>query len=167
MNKFIHFSFIKRDQISEGELKNIDKWMNAILLYNSAYELASKERYDATIITLLTILESLFLKNTGNKKLILAEKISQFLLDKGFDYNQQKIKDLIIDTYNHRSKFVHEGEAYYSLTSYKSINDRQGTIPGMKPFSYGLVPNGAHEQARSIYMLFRVTGYVLMHYWNK
>lgn len=167
LNKFIHFSFIRRDLITDIELKNIDKWMNAVLLYNSAYELASKERYDATIITLLTILESLFLKNTGNKKLILAEKISQFLLDKGFDYNQEKIKDLIIDTYNHRSKFVHEGEAYYSLTSYKSINDRQGTIPGMKPFSYGLLPNGAHEQARSIYMLFRITGYVLMHYWDK
>lgn len=167
IDKFVQWCFIKREEKTGNELKTIDKWMNAVLLYNSAYELASKERYDATIITLLTILESLFLKNTGNKKLILAEKISQFLLDKGFDYNQQKIKDLIIDTYNHRSKFVHEGEAYYSLTSYKSINDRQGTIPGMKPFSYGLLPNGAHEQARSIYMLFRVTRYVLMHYWNK
>lgn len=166
VERYISFSFINRHNTNTEKLKVIDKWMNAILLYNSAYELASKERYDATLITLLTILESLFLKNTGNKKLILADKVSQFLLETGFDYNQQKIKNLIIDTYNHRSKFVHEGEVFYSLSSYKSINDRQGTIPGMKPFFYGFVPSNAHDEARNIYMLFRITGYVLMNYWK-
>lgn len=165
INKFVSFCFINRTKFSDNELKQLDKWMNAVLLYNSAYELASKEKYDVTIITLLTVLESLFLKNTGNKKILLAEEVSNFLQKKGFKYNKQKITDLIVETYNHRSKFVHEGKLY-DISSYKSINDRQGTIPGMKPFAYGTVTSVSHDDARSIYMLFRITGYVIMSYFD-
>ncbi|MGN1201250.1 MAG: hypothetical protein ACI4R8_03230 [Candidatus Caccovivens sp.] len=165
INKFVSYCFINRTQFSDSELKQLDKWMNAVLLYNSAYELASKEKYDVTIITLLTILESLFLKNTGNKKMLLAEELSNFLQEKKFKYNKQKIIDLIVETYNHRSKFVHEGKLY-DISSYKSINDRQGTIPGMKPFAYGMFASVSHDDAKSIYLLFKITGYVIMAYFD-
>lgn len=165
INKFVSFCFINRTKFSNDKLKQLDKWMNVVSLYNYAYELASKERYDVTIITLLTILESLFLKNSGNKKLLLAEKVSIFLQEKGFKYDRQKITNLIVETYNHRSKFVHEGELY-DVSSYKSINDRQGTIPGMKPFAYGMFASVSHDDARSIYLLFRITGYIIMSYFD-
>ena len=165
INKFVLSCFINKTKISEIQLKQLDKWMNVVLLYNSAYELASKERYDVAIITLLTILESLFLKNTGNKKKLLAENVSIFLQEKGFDYNAEKIKDLISDVYSHRSKYVHEGKTY-NMSSCKSINDRQGTIPGMKPFAYGMFPSVSNDDARSIYMLFKITGDIIMSYYN-
>lgn len=161
LSNFIKFSFVDRRQLSAKELKKIDKWMNAVIIYNSAYEQASKERYDITIISLLTILESLFLNNTGNKKEQLAEAVNKFLIDTGFDYSSTKIKNMIIDMYNHRNKFVHEGKNY-SIASYKSINDRQGTIAGMKPFYYGMFRLDSEKDTRNIYMLFRITAYVIM-----
>ena len=44
IDKFVQLCFIKREEKTGNELKTIDKWMNAVLLYNSAYELASKEK---------------------------------------------------------------------------------------------------------------------------
>lgn len=139
--------------------------MNAVLLYNSAYELASKERYDVSIITLLTILESMFLKNTGNKKLLLVVQVSKFLEEKEFKFSKENIKNLIVDIYNHRSKYVHEGKLY-NMISYKNIHDYQGTIPGMKPFEYGLLTSIPYNDAKSIYELFRITGYIIMSYYD-
>ena len=165
INKFVSFCFINRNNIPDAELKKIDKWMNAVLLYNSAYELASKERYDVSIITLLTILESMFLKNTGNKKLLLVVQVSKFLEEKGFKFSKENIKNLIVDIYNHRSKYVHEGKLY-NMISYKNIHDYQGTIPGMKPFEYGLLTSIPYNDAKSIYELFRITGYIIMSYYD-
>lgn len=166
IENFVSLCFIDRSKKTIEVLQTYDKWMNAVLLYNSAYEFASKEKYDATTMTLLTILESLFLNNIrGEKKSKLAEQVAAFLEEKGFDYNNQKIKDLILDTYKHRSKYVHEGITY-NLTSYKSIIDRQGAIPGMKPFSCSMFDPMAHNDAMHIYMLFRITGYVIMSYFD-
>ena len=166
LDLFVKYSFINRNLTNPLTLKKIDKWMNAVLLYNSAYELASKEKYDLTIITLLTILESLFLKNTGDKKLQLAEKIPEFLIKRGFKYNKEKLQQVLKETDSHRNKFVHEGDVYYNMYSYKGLHDRQGLIPGMKPFNYGMVPCNSQDDARSIYILFRITGYVIMSFWN-
>lgn len=117
-------------------------------------------------MTLLTILEAFFLNNIkGEKKSKLVEQVVAFLEEKGFDYNNQKIKDLILGTYKHRSKYVHEGITY-NITPYKSIIDRQGAIPGMKPFSCGMFDPMAHYDAMHIYMLFRITGYVIMSYFD-
>ena len=163
---FVSLCFIDRSKKTIEALQTYDKWMKAVLLYNSAYESASKENYDVTIMTLLTILESLFLNNIkGEKKSKLAEQVAAFLEEKGFDYNNQKIKNLILDTYKHRSKYVHEGITY-NITSYKSIIDRQGAIPGMKPFSCSMFDPIAYNDARDIYMLFRITGYVIMSYFD-
>lgn len=162
---FVSLCFVDRSKKTIEELKTYDKWMKAVLLYNTAYESASKENYDVTIMTLLTILESFFLNNRGTKKFELAEQVSVFLEKKGFDYNKQKIKDLILDTYKHRSKYVHEGITY-NITSYKSIVDRQGSIPGMKPFSCGMFDPMAYNDAMNIYMLFRITGYIIMSYFD-
>lgn len=165
IHRYVSCSFINKNCTSSAELSKIHKWLNAVLLYNSAYELASKEKFDESLIVLLTILESLFLKNTGNKKKLLADYICQFLNDKGFDFEIETLVNVILDTYNHRSKFIHEGKTYFNAYA-KGINDKQGVIPGMKPFSYGMFPSIGYHDAMNIQYLFCTTGHVLMSYFD-
>lgn len=42
------------------------------------------------------------------------------------------------NAYKKRNKFVHEGQSIcYNFSTFKSLNNHQGLIRGMKPFAYG------------------------------
>lgn len=110
-------------------------------MFNTAYEFASIEKYDACNLILCALLESLFLKNEGrNKQERLLSEISEYL--NGI-YDDKKIKTVIFalqNVYQYRNKIMHEGNGYESqyMTS-RRITHYQGIYRGMRPFSY----NGA------------------------
>lgn len=77
-------------------------------MFNDAYEFASIEKYDASLIFLLVILESLFVKNTGNKKENVVLALEDFYKRES-KRDVAKIRPLITKVYHTRNAFVHEG----------------------------------------------------------
>ena len=135
---FIKASFIDKRKFSNCELDILNKWCNAILLYNTAYEFASIEKYDACVLILSSLLESIFLQNTGrNKSELLANELSQFLID---IYPDKKIDDLVQIVkilYKYRNKIIHEGVGLEKqFIRPCDVNAPQGEYRGMKPFHY-------------------------------
>lgn len=135
---FIRAQFIDKRKFSNDELDIINKWSNSILLYNTAYELASIEKYDTCALILCSLLESIFIKNKGkNKSELLVNELSEFLLD---IYSVKKTKDLaqVVKTlYKYRNKIIHEGIGLEKqFIRSRSINEYQGYYRGMKPFHY-------------------------------
>ncbi|MFW6002317.1 MAG: hypothetical protein ACOCQD_03170, partial [archaeon] len=104
------------------------RWINALQIFNTAYEQASINRYDATLISLVSILESLFLKkNTYNKKKRLIFYISEFL--------DKNCREIINKSYKKRSAFVHEGIRFGEIHPYKLAEIPHNYIPGFRPFT--------------------------------
>ncbi|MBR2506607.1 MAG: hypothetical protein IKB70_06785 [Bacilli bacterium] len=136
LTKYISYCFMDKTKFSEKQLVKISKWQNTFQMFNNAYEFASTERYDSTLLLLLTILESLFVKNTGNKKENLILALEDFFQEKKvFDGNFIRIN--IEQAYKSRNKYVHEGVGVENEYVYsKPLNSYQGIYPGMKPFAH-------------------------------
>lgn len=66
---YIQTCFLNICNYSSAEINIINKWSNAVLMFNTAFEFASIEKYDACVLMLCSIMESLFLKNEGRNKL--------------------------------------------------------------------------------------------------
>ena len=165
LNRYINYCFMDRRHKTDAELQRIDTWLNAVLLYNSAYELASVERYDLANITLLTILESLFLKKSDKEKRVtLVNFVTDFIISKNNSFKACDIESLITDTYKHRNHFVHEGKNYYNARSYKALSERQGVMLGMKPFSHGT--SCSFETYKNLQSLIKMVGYIIMTFWD-
>ncbi len=136
LSEYVSYCFMDKIKFSDTQLLKIAKWQNAIQMFNTAYEFAAQERYDAALILLLTILESLFIKNKGNKKEYLVLVLQDFFKNDNV-FTADYIRNNISDAYKSRNKFVHEGlgidnEYIYS----KPLHSYQGITPGMKPFAH-------------------------------
>lgn len=135
---FIKARFIDQKKINKEELNTLNKWYNSILLFNTAYELASIEKYDACSLILCALMESVFIKNKGrNKSNILINEMNDFV---GDFYSNEQTKDLIQNIkiiYKYRNKIVHEGIGFeHEFLCFRSFSVSQGTYRGMKPFYY-------------------------------
>lgn len=138
LRQFINVSFMNEIDFNEDEFKRYERWQNAVLLFNTAYEFASIEKYDSALLILITILESLFIKRNegGGKSTKLQNRVSFYL--KNFeDFKNIDIMKVINDTYDYRNAFVHEGIRLDRYQTYRGLNDRQG-ISGQKPFTHGM-----------------------------
>ena len=133
--------FLDLRKYNDTQLKIINKWNNAISMYNTAYEFASIEKYDACNLVICALLESLFLKNEGrNKQERLIVATSEYLKGIYSDEGINVIIDSLQNIYQYRNKIMHEGSGYESkYMSSRRLHDYQGIYRGMRPFSY----NGA------------------------
>lgn len=165
LTKFIKYCFIDKNIYSEEDLIKFAKWQNSIQLFNTAYEFASIEKYDSSLIILLTMLESLFIKNTGNKKERLVLALQEFLKNND-KFDDDFIRQNISAVYKIRNKFVHEGKGIENeFVSSKSLNSYQGAVMGMKPFEYlGSVPY--NEALIDLEKLFKISKEVIIKYVN-
>lgn len=136
LSQYIDYCFLDSINFSKETLVKIAKWQNSIQMFNTAYEFASIERYDSTLILLLTVLESLFIKNEGNKKEHLVIALQNFFRE-NCNIREDFIRDNITQAYKLRNKFVHEGIGVENEYIYsKPLNDYQGVHIGMKPFAH-------------------------------
>lgn len=136
LSKYIQCSFCDKRKYSTEELNKKQKWQHAIQMFNDAYEFASIEKYDASLIFLLVILESLFVKNTGNKKENVVLALEDFYKRES-KRDVAKIRPLITTLYHIRNAFVHEGNGLDNEYKYiKSMHDYQGLAIGVKPFAH-------------------------------
>ena len=134
--QYINYCFMDKTDYSNLQLIKIAKWQNSIQMFNTAYEFASQERYDSTLILLLTILESLFIKNKGNKKEHVVLALQDFFKDDNI-ITDNFIRDNIEQAYKSRNRFIHEGIGVENAHVYsKPLNSYQGLTPGMKPFAH-------------------------------
>ena len=163
LSLFIKCSFLDKSNYDQKSLEKISKWQNAVLLFNTAYEFASLERYDSTTILLLTILESLFIKNEGNKKEQLVVALQDFFSNNN-NLLASDIRKTITNAYRDRNKFVHEGIGVENEYKYsKPLGDLQGIVAGMKPFVHiGL--NHCPSNISTIKNLFNITTEVILGY---
>lgn len=148
VDTFIKARFLEKRKLSYSELDTVNKWCNSILLYNTAYELASIEKYDACVLILCSLMESIFIKNKGRyKSELLINEVSEFLAN---IYSEKEIKNLVevIRTiYKYRNKIIHEGIGLEKqFIRSRSIHDYQGSYRGMKPFHY----NGSFNRDKDL-----------------
>lgn len=141
LDLYIQTCFLDLRKYDSKQLKIINKWNNAISMFNTAYEFASIEKYDACNLILCALLESLFLENEGrNKQERLLVEISEYLKDIYDDSKREKILSSLRNIYHFRNKIMHEGNGYEAqYMSSRRITHYQGVYRGMRPFSY----NGA------------------------
>lgn len=135
IKQFINSCFLSEAETSKQDYVKFKKWENAVLMFNSAYEFASIERFDSMLIVLMTILESLFIKNEGKTK---SDRLARSLSTFFSKYKQIKsidIESLILECYKYRNKYVHEGIRIESFLSFKPLNDFSGYLRGERPFS--------------------------------
>jgi hypothetical protein len=127
--KFLITSVFESKRDTLETLYNAKKrWINSLTMFNTAYDLASIERYDATLVTLISILESIFLKpNARLKKENLKNQISSFL--------NEDCSKLIDVSYKRRSDYVHEGKTIGGIMRFKLAENEHNYIPGYKPFT--------------------------------
>ena len=163
LSQYIDYCFLDSINYSKETLIKIAKWQNAIQMFNTAYEFASIERYDSTMILLLTVLESLFIKNEGNKKENLVLALQEFFKNDN-KISDDFIRDNITQAYKSRNKFVHEGVGVENEYTYsKPLNDYQGFHIGMKPFAHiGIYHYPSNIE--NIKILFTITIQVLRNY---
>src|SRR5690606_20302756 len=108
------------------------KWVNAINIFNTAYEFTSIGKFDSALMLLFSILESLFFKlGEYNKKDTLIERLLLFFNGKKLDVD---IKELMNNVIKYRNEFVHQAIGLERFKTYRSLNDREGHIQGQKPF---------------------------------
>lgn len=141
LDLYIKTCFLDLRKYESNQLKIINKWNNAISMFNTAYEFASIEKYDACNLTLCALLESLFLENEGrNKQERLLTEISEYIKEIYDDSKKDKILSSLKNIYHFRNKIMHEGNGYEAqYMSSRSITNYQGVYRGMRPFHY----NGA------------------------
>jgi hypothetical protein len=131
IDRLIETVFHDRSKLTEAKIQKMARWQNALLLFNEAYELASREKFDSALLLLLAMLESLFVnKGRRSKSILLKEGILSFFDNNGLDYPVYEIIEVM---YRKRNKFVHEGIGFLSAKPYKSINEVDGLISGMDP----------------------------------
>jgi hypothetical protein len=141
-------TFFRPPDVLETDLKEL-KWRNAILLFNTAYEMASIEKYDIANANLLSVLEMLFLtKSDRAKSAILMKLIPAFLRNTKSDVPGFQINNVISETYGKRNDYMHEGKGYISQKRVKHLHNLQGYIPGIRPFRH-------HTQPYDDYLLLR------------
>lgn len=111
------------------------------------------------------MLESLFIKNTGNKKEHLVLALQEFLKNND-KFDDDFIRQNISAVYKIRNKFVHEGKGIENeFVSSKSLHSYQGAVMGMKPFVYfGSVPY--NEALIDLEKLFKISKEVIIKYLN-
>lgn len=141
LDLYIKTCFLDLRKYDSKQLKIINKWSNAISMFNTAYEFASIEKYDASNLILCALLESLFLENEGrNKQERLLVEISEYLKDIYDDIKREKILKSLRSLYHFRNKIMHEGNGYEVQYMFsRRMGHYQGVYRGMRPFSY----NGA------------------------
>lgn len=138
LNIFVSACFLNEHNFKNSEIEFIKVWKNSMLMFNTAYEFASIEKYDSVVLILLSILESLFLNNSGrNKKEKLAEEIKIFFTE-NYDPKLAELNySLVKAVYKVRNDFMHEGNGYENkYSSSRRLHDYQGVYKGMRPFSY-------------------------------
>jgi hypothetical protein len=135
LKKVIEYSFISENELTNKEFLVRKKWVNSIILFNTVYEFASIGKFDAALLLMFSILESLFF-NLGdyNTKEKLIARLSSYL--EPFEFNVD-IKTLIKETTEYRNNFVHQGIGLERFKTYRSLNDREGFLQGQKPFVHG------------------------------
>lgn len=134
ITKLIDYTFYNKNSKINKENEKCRKWINALLLFNEAYELASIEKYDTANLILLTILESFFIaKNTKVKKDTLKKRVPP-LVSKRFD--ETLTCNVIENTYKKRNYFIHEGQKIENRIAYRTLGDYQGLRKGLEPINY-------------------------------
>lgn len=126
---YVQTCFLDIRKYTPAEINTINKWNNSILMFNTAFEFASIEKYDACVLMLCSILESLFLKNEGrNKQGRLIEEVNVFSKDMYSHEELEWLDKAIRSVYRYRSRIMHEGRGYEveflsprSLTSYQGL----------------------------------------------
>lgn len=163
LSQYIDYCFLDKVKYTKDALSKMAKWQNAIQMFNTAYEFASIERYDSAMILLLTVLESLFVKNEGNKKEQLISALQKFFKNDR-EFNDNYIRNNVMQAYNSRNKFVHEGVGVENEYTYsKPLHDYQGFYIGMKPFAHiGIYHRPSNIE--NIKNLFTITIQVLRNY---
>jgi len=151
----------KRNEKEEIGSTN-EKWINSLFIFNEAYELASRENYDAANIMLLTILESLFLSpNTrGSKSNKIIDAITPKVKDK---FNEESLKKLITTTYRMRNDFVHEGKRTKMVG--RSVLDLSALVGGLEPLAnINLDFGGEQHNLEYLNSLFNLVIYCIINY---
>ena len=116
-----------KSDVAETEYIAIKRLVTAVRMWNTSYELASIERFDSTLLLLVTILESLLLRNKGvKKKTRLASEVSKYL-------NEDQ-KEFIESIYTIRNQLMHEGESVGTINSFRLVEQGHNYLPGYKPF---------------------------------
>jgi len=135
---YIKTCFLDLRKYETYQLNLINKWNNAISMFNTAYEFASIEKYDACNLILCALLESLFLENEGrNKQERLLSKISEYINDVYDNLKKDEILFSLKNLYRFRNKIMHEGSGYEArYMSSRRLSQYQGIYRGMRPFKY-------------------------------
>ncbi|MDR4968973.1 MAG: hypothetical protein RG740_05095, partial [Acholeplasmataceae bacterium] len=126
---------IKNSLIAEIDYNQNDylirkKWVNAINIFNTAYEFTSIGKFDSALLLFFSILESLFFKlGEYNTKDTLIDRLLLFFNGKTSDID---IKALIKDVTKYRNEFIHQGIGLERFKTYRSLNDREGHLQGQK-----------------------------------
>lgn len=132
LNLVINNSFIVEADHDKNDFIIRKKWVNAINIFNTAYEFTSIGKFDSALMLLFSILESLFFKlGEYNKRDTLIERLLLFFNGKKLDVD---IKELMKDVIKYRNEFVHQAIGLERFKTYRSLNDREGHIQGQKPF---------------------------------
>lgn len=156
INRLIETTFKSKESTIKSK-----KWKNAVLLFNEAYELASREKFDSSLILLFSLLESLFLKKGIKiKGENLALVIPEFL---NISEDDEKLKNIIKRLYKIRNDFIHEAKRIHHYKIYKTVNDLKGTYTGAEPFTFINNIEKDHE-LNDLYSLFEITCYILLNY---
>ena len=151
---YLKASFSDLRSLKKEDINYINRWKNSIKLFNTAFEFASTEKYDACVLILCSLLESLFLKNEGrNKKERLIEKVKKI---KNEIFSTENIEEAVESLYDYRNKIIHEGTGYENkFQNSKRLNDYQGMYVGMKPFEcFGAIMPNEDVYKIKIVMIF-------------
>lgn len=152
ITRLIDYSFYNKNTKSIKEIRKNDKWINSLMLFNEAYELASIEKYDTANLLLLTILESFFIpENAGKKKKKLLDRIPLVINQM---FNETVSCEVINHTYDKRNDFIHEGIKMKNRLKYRPINDREGLIRGLEPLNF--TSNIYQENRHDLYYLSKL-----------
>ncbi len=160
---FIKSCFLDLAKYSAEDIKIINKWKCSISMFNSAYEFASIEKFDASVLFLCSILETMILKNKSKEKQkLLLPLIKEFFKNSKSIEDLEKIENTIKTIYKCRNDIMHEGLGYeYKFTSSRRFNDYQGFYRGMRPFEYGGTFN-SYEDRMIIIHAFKIVIDVLI-----
>ncbi|MDO9628604.1 MAG: HEPN domain-containing protein [Acholeplasmataceae bacterium] len=164
LDKIITSIFATKNDESITAYDNGRKWINALLMFNEAYEFASRERFDSAMILLITILESLFLKNEGTgKQTKLINAVNNYFSDLS---QENHIKNTISQMYKKRNSFVHEGKRMDGYQIYKPLNEYQGLIIGMEPLTFTQYFDSNHD-LKHLSNLFAIVKEILLSFMFK
>lgn len=159
LKQVIEYSFIAEREINNNEYLIRKKWINGITLFNTAYEFISIGKFDAALLLMFSILESLFFKlGEYNTKDELITRLSSYIEPFQFDID---IKSLIKDATKYRNNFVHQGIGLERFRTYRSLNDREGFLQGQKPFVHNALSPMPKKEFRDYLNLMKLVIFIL------